>query len=45
MRGVLEHHRFFVQESRAYIGPYRWRDRVRWPLAWLRFMWLSRRDF
>ncbi len=37
-------HRFFVTESRGYIGPYSLRDRIRWPKSWLRFMWASRFD-
>lgn len=36
-------HRWFVRESRAYIGPYTWGDRLFWPRAWVHFMWLARR--
>lgn len=40
----LELHRWFVTASRSYVGPYTWRSRLLWPIAWLKFMWLSRAD-
>lgn len=41
IKEVVRLHRFFVSESRSYIGPYTWRTRLLWPRAWVRFMWLS----
>jgi hypothetical protein len=40
----IETHRWFCRESRNYIGPYSWRDRLCWPIAWLRFMYFTAKD-
>jgi len=38
-------HIFFVTVSRSYVGPYTWRDRLYYPIAYCKFMWLVYGDF
>lgn len=67
MKRFLELHRFFVKESKSFVGVWdtkyytKWyepftvyfgryrikslRKKLYWPIAYIKFMWYSRKDF
>lgn len=44
LRAFMSHHQFFHSVSKRFIGGYTLGDVRLYPLAWVRFMWASRRD-
>lgn len=44
IKTMIDAHRFFVAESRNYVGPYTWSDRLMYPVAYCRFMRLMYMD-
>jgi hypothetical protein len=41
MKNIIKAHRFFVKESKSFVDLKKWRNKLYYPIAYLKFMWYS----
>ena len=41
IKKFIERHKFFVTQSRVYIGKYSFKDKLYYPIAYIKFMYYS----